>query len=167
MSASYTFLRPKHLPAVMELEQKSFTVPDPDFDVPTLSELAWSCEKYIEVLEESGTQGWCIVEGKDDNEVLVGVLVYEFEAKAILVRRLLIHPDYRLSGFARAAMERIYAKVVKNPKLQYVRFLVDERQPAMSRFMQKLEFSLKGTRDGCIEWEYDVRAAEKAATQAA
>lgn len=153
--ATFRRMTEKDIQALVKIENRSFRRIDPDFDVKALHPDAWSAEDIKSVVfGEEHTRGWVIEEG-DGN--IVGYYIYEVEAEAYRLRRLLIHPQYRNANFGRTVLWNIYQKMAHSNSRKTIIGFVSERDIKTCQWMAHMGFHGRVVRNG---WNDDTDAIE-------
>lgn len=160
--ATFRNLEEKDVSVLVEIEAQSARQYDPYLDLTVTDNSAWTPLDYEYVLSERNTRGIVVEEGS----FLVAVLVYELEREGYRIRRLLVRPEARRSGFGTAVLTWLLNKAEKSHKRNVISAAVDERDLDTCRFFSSLGFDAKLLRSAwdapCdyIEFTYSIAIEE-------
>ena len=143
------------------LEAESGLWHDPDFDRVCLNPWVWDFNDVRNVLVEPQTAGWLVTDGMGN---LAGYFVYEPDGKdALLIRRLVVHPKFRLQDYGRTILHHLYQRIVRSEKRKTLRVLVRENDTDTCRWFAHMGFKSRLVRRG---WSDDLDAVEFSFTTA-
>jgi L-amino acid N-acyltransferase YncA len=143
------------LNALELIENESFFDEDPDFEIMTVSNQAWTKREIRRcAFKEEKTLGWVVEEGQGN---IVGYYIYEEVSDGILIRRLIIHPQYRNSGFGRTVITKLYEKVAESKTKKTLSAIINERDILTCKWMAHMGFKSKLIRQG---WDDDTDAVK-------
>lgn len=131
---------------IVEMEHLSHRFFDPDFERDAVRGTVWGEEEVKAVLAEPHTRGYVMEQGP----VIVGYWIYELEKDRYSIRRLLVHPDYRKSGFGSMMVDHLQSRSHRHHKRRRVSVVVSEQDFGVCEFFAKLGFKprLLRSRDG-------------------
>ena len=123
----------KDLPQVLEIEKHSFEYP-------------WSEETMTEYLRDRNCIGVVFEVGKE----ILGYIIYRLEEKSILILKLAVRHDHRMSGIGKALIHKVINKLSINKRQE---ILVDIREGNLNAqlFFQHLNFMAVAIIDNCFE----------------
>lgn len=143
------------LDALVIIENESFLQKDPDFGVLSVSNEAWTKKEISRcAFKEEKTLGWVLEEGEGN---IVGYFIWEAVKDGLLIRRLLIHPQYRLAGFGRAVLQKLHEKILEAKVRKTLTAYVNERDVATCKWMAHMKFKSSLVRKG---WDDDTDAVK-------
>lgn len=146
------------------IEVASYKYFDLDFEREVLPMHAWTKQDIEKVMLEPGTRAHLIQEGENDLSVIVGYFIFDLQEDALLLRRLIVHPDYRRSGFGQMMLHRMWMKALYSRQRKTIKAYIREDDLKTCQFFAKMNFKPTLVRghntDGSDSYLYSYVVAE-------
>lgn len=123
VATNLRWMKRKDLRRVLEIERLAFPKP-------------WSEDDFLLLLRKSETIGLVI---EDENELVVGFLIYQLRSKRLDIKNLAVDPDFHRLGCGSAMVEKLISKLCKERR-RSIELMVSETNLPAQLFFKSLGF---------------------------
>jgi len=113
----------KDIPAILEIEQVSFDFP-------------WGRQDIIESQRHKNGTGLTI---KNEEDKLIGYVIYFFDKNKIIIRRLAVHPDFKRTGVGTMLVKTLIDKL-SDERFRSIYLVTRETNLPSLLFFKNLKF---------------------------